>query len=186
MTKCVEQAGHLRRIEKIGCAAAKMQLIDPSIAIEHRRGHFDLTQQVAQVFVRSPFVARDDARASAIEARTQTKRDVHIDRQRPRNRILVRRTHDRTQIFFGKPIMELRCGRVRRIARPTDVVARNQFGIKHMCRGIDRARAQGSGHARMLREDDWTRLDPDQPIAWWAHQDLNLEPTDYESAALTN
>ena len=20
---------------------------------------------------------------------------------------------------------------------------------------------------------------------WWAHQDLNLEPTDYESAALT-
>jgi hypothetical protein len=21
---------------------------------------------------------------------------------------------------------------------------------------------------------------------WWAHQDLNLEPTDYESAALTN
>jgi hypothetical protein len=22
--------------------------------------------------------------------------------------------------------------------------------------------------------------------AWWAHQDLNLEPTDYESAALTN
>src|SRR5271165_3713227 len=23
-------------------------------------------------------------------------------------------------------------------------------------------------------------------ILWWAHQDLNLEPTDYESAALTN
>jgi hypothetical protein len=22
-------------------------------------------------------------------------------------------------------------------------------------------------------------------VAWWAHQDLNLEPTDYESAALT-
>ena len=22
-------------------------------------------------------------------------------------------------------------------------------------------------------------------IPWWAHQDLNLEPTDYESAALT-
>jgi hypothetical protein len=22
--------------------------------------------------------------------------------------------------------------------------------------------------------------------SWWAHQDLNLEPTDYESAALTN
>ena len=21
---------------------------------------------------------------------------------------------------------------------------------------------------------------------WWAHKDLNLEPTDYESAALTN
>jgi hypothetical protein len=25
-----------------------------------------------------------------------------------------------------------------------------------------------------------------QSPAWWAHQDLNLEPTDYESAALTN
>ncbi len=23
-------------------------------------------------------------------------------------------------------------------------------------------------------------------LSWWAHQDLNLEPTDYESAALTN
>ena len=22
-------------------------------------------------------------------------------------------------------------------------------------------------------------------VVWWAHQDLNLEPTDYESAALT-
>jgi len=22
-------------------------------------------------------------------------------------------------------------------------------------------------------------------LNWWAHQDLNLEPTDYESAALT-
>jgi hypothetical protein len=22
-------------------------------------------------------------------------------------------------------------------------------------------------------------------LGWWAHQDLNLEPTDYESAALT-
>jgi hypothetical protein len=22
-------------------------------------------------------------------------------------------------------------------------------------------------------------------LTWWAHQDLNLEPTDYESAALT-
>ena len=25
-----------------------------------------------------------------------------------------------------------------------------------------------------------------QQECWWAHQDLNLEPTDYESAALTN
>ena len=25
-----------------------------------------------------------------------------------------------------------------------------------------------------------------QTLEWWAHQDLNLEPTDYESAALTN
>jgi hypothetical protein len=24
-----------------------------------------------------------------------------------------------------------------------------------------------------------------EPLEWWAHQDLNLEPTDYESAALT-
>jgi len=23
-------------------------------------------------------------------------------------------------------------------------------------------------------------------MAWWAHQDLNLGPADYESAALTN
>jgi hypothetical protein len=30
-------------------------------------------------------------------------------------------------------------------------------------------------HSRCLRRN-----------AWWAHQDLNLEPTDYESAALTN
>jgi hypothetical protein len=24
-----------------------------------------------------------------------------------------------------------------------------------------------------------------ETFPWWAHQDLNLEPTDYESAALT-
>ncbi len=31
---------------------------------------------------------------------------------------------------------------------------------------------------------DTTRVGPLGPC-WWAHQDLNLEPTDYESAALT-
>jgi hypothetical protein len=31
----------------------------------------------------------------------------------------------------------------------------------------------------------WKRSDP-KTESWWAHQDLNLEPTDYESAALTN
>jgi hypothetical protein len=29
-------------------------------------------------------------------------------------------------------------------------------------------------------------LDKNTSLYWWAHQDLNLEPTDYESAALTN
>jgi hypothetical protein len=29
------------------------------------------------------------------------------------------------------------------------------------------------------------RHSQESPSGWWAHQDLNLEPTDYESAALT-
>ena len=35
----------------------------------------------------------------------------------------------------------------------------------------------GLGHNCLLSELEFF---------WWAHQDLNLEPTDYESAALTN
>ena len=31
----------------------------------------------------------------------------------------------------------------------------------------------------------WRSVVAGRHLAWWAHQDLNLEPTDYESAALT-
>src|SRR6266496_2714771 len=37
------------------------------------------------------------------------------------------------------------------------------------------------------QEDCWLAAEEREnwTMAWWAHQDLNLEPTDYESAALT-
>ncbi len=52
-------------------------------------------------------------------------------------------------------------------------------------------------HYSPNRYDDWTRPAQTRPVPdfseitkaekspWWAHQDLNLEPTEYESAALT-
>ena len=33
---------------------------------------------------------------------------------------------------------------------------------------------------------EWSGIENISTLIWWAHQDLNLEPTDYESAALTN
>jgi hypothetical protein len=47
------------------------------------------------------------------------------------------------------------------------------------------------GLFRRRCNDSLTRLEDDRGyddirLNWWAHQDLNLEPTDYESAALTN
>ncbi len=38
----------------------------------------------------------------------------------------------------------------------------------------------GGEHYTALAQKDYLE------DVWWAHQDLNLEPTDYESAALTN
>lgn len=35
------------------------------------------------------------------------------------------------------------------------------------------------------RWGSWIFVTPDDPAMWWAHQDSNLEPRDYESRALT-
>ena len=43
----------------------------------------------------------------------------------------------------------------------------------------------GYGHEN-THQGWWVYLSDYEWFIWWAHKDLNLEPTDYESAALTN
>ena len=53
-----------------------------------------------------------------------------------------------------------------------------QVGILAECRNFEPLQVF---FIQRLGRDEVEKMD-----LWWAHQDLNLEPTDYESAALTN
>ena len=53
--------------------------------------------------------------------------------------------------------------------------------------GVSASIARRRSNARASREG-WTspvRINTNE-VKWWAHQDLNLGPIDYESTALTN
>ena len=162
LVQAFEQTLHLRGIEEVRCAAAEMQLVDRAIGVEHRRGHLDFAQQMFEIAVRAATIARDDARAAAVEARTQAERDMHVDRERARNRVLVRGVRDATQVVFGKALMEMWRGRVRGVARTVDVVARDQLGVEHRCAGeLGMDESLGS-HGRIVPRDGLARLDPRQ------------------------
>jgi hypothetical protein len=65
---------------KLGSTAAEVHLDDFAIAIEQRTEHRDLALQALEIRARAGLVARDDAIAAAVEARTEAERHVDIQR----------------------------------------------------------------------------------------------------------
>jgi len=128
--KRFQQLGHLRPLEEIRRAAAEMQLQYGAVAVEQRCDEFDLAVQALQIDRRATLVARDDARAAAVKAWAQTERDVHVQRQRPRNRVGIGCVRGGAQLRLAETGVELRRGRIRGVARPVHVVACDQFRVE--------------------------------------------------------
>jgi hypothetical protein len=119
----IEQFTQLRGGEEIRRPAAQMQLHHFAIAVECRRERGDLAQEPAQVCFAPGDVARDDARAAAIEARAHAIRHVHVQRQRARDRVAVAGPDLPVQGFDIEAAVEMRSRGIGRVTRPGAIVA---------------------------------------------------------------
>ena len=141
--------GNLAGSEEVGRATAEMQLHDVAVTVEQRRHQADLAVQPGQVGFATRLVAGDDAVAATVETRTGAERHVHVDRERARNGVAIGDGSDFTQGAFAEVGRELRCGRIRGIARPRPVVATQQFRIKDKV-GVVHCRRLGPPRSRRL------------------------------------
>src|SRR5690606_22837223 len=78
----------VRRQER-RCATAKMQLLDTPFGGSQPRLQINFTRQIVEILFRLAPVARNDPGAGAVKAGAGAKRDVHVQRQGTRKRILV-------------------------------------------------------------------------------------------------
>src|SRR5690606_32602195 len=120
----------LRRCEEVRRTAAEMELRHLAIGSEQRQGEVDLGEKPLDVTLALGRIPRDQPVASAIEAGAEAPRHVHVDRHRPRRRLRVRLRREPPEIALAPGLGELRCRRVRRVARTGAVIARDERGIE--------------------------------------------------------
>src|SRR5690606_12886548 len=75
-------------------------------------------------------VPGDDPVAAAVEARALAVRDVDVERDLARDRIVVAAPGDVAEVRLAEALGEVRGGRIGGIARPRPVVAAQQFGVE--------------------------------------------------------
>ena len=135
----LDQPVDLERCQERRRAAAEVQLLDLTVAVVELALQLDLAMQAVQVGLGLLVVAGDDLGAAAVETGARAEGDVHVQRQWPRNRVLVAR--ERRRPVLGKPeaVGELHRRRVRRIARARPVVATDEVDVEadlvriHLC-----------------------------------------------------
>src|SRR5262245_4627580 len=99
-------------------------------------------------------VAGDHARAAAVEAGALAERAVHVERERPRNRLFIAVAHVLAVLGLTEVFAEARGGRVGRVARTGDVVTREELGVE-----FDGSVRVRSHHGASLWLADGDRLD---------------------------
>jgi len=126
----VHQRRHLVEVEVVRRAAAHVQLQHLAVAVEQRRLQRDLALQPHQVGADLGAAAGDDPVAAAVEARAGAERQVHVQRQRARDRLLVAGRGTGAVVGLAERGVEVRRGRVGRVARPVEIVPGDQLGVE--------------------------------------------------------
>lgn len=121
---------HLFSVEESGRAPAPVELAHPPVPIEQATLEFDLPAQVIHINFRFFRMAGDDLGAGTVITKRATERDMHIQRQRFGNRIVIThlsqpRVTDIVQIFG-----EFHRSWIRRITRSQFVVATNEVPVQ--------------------------------------------------------
>ena len=109
------QRGHRPGIEEVRRTAAQMQLDDLTAILELRCQQIGLGQHARYIAVATTAVAGDHPVAAAVETGTGTERHVHVQRQRAGQPVAV--GDCLAQRRCVEAIVEVRCGRIRGVAR---------------------------------------------------------------------
>src|SRR5690606_39868377 len=75
--------------EEVRGAAAQVHLYHLAVAVEQRPEHGHLPHEAVQVGFAAAEVAGDDAVAAAVEAGAEAERDVRVQRQPARDRVVI-------------------------------------------------------------------------------------------------
>ena len=126
----LDQPVDLERGEEGGRAAAEVQLLDLAVLVVELALQLDLAVQPVEVSLGLLVVAGDDLGAAAVEARARAERDVHVQRQRPRDRVLVAGERRGLVLVQAELVGELHGRRVRGVARAGPVVAADEVGVE--------------------------------------------------------
>ncbi len=119
----LDQPLDFERRQERGCATAEVQLFHDAVAIVEITLHLDFAMQAVQVRLGLFVVAGDDLGAAAVEAGARAERNVHVQRQRARDGVLVAGHGDGPVLVDAETVRELHRGGVRRVARTRAVVA---------------------------------------------------------------
>jgi hypothetical protein len=143
----LEQRLVLLSVEEVRGAAAEVELHDLAVGVEQLALQRDFPVQPREIGLAPGAIARDDPVAATVEARACAEWHVQVERERPRDRVVVGGERLRAVVTLAESGLEVRRGRIRGVARPTLVVAREQLGVElEVVAGRDpRAGRRGGG-----------------------------------------
>ena len=130
LAELLDEPLDLERGQERGRAAAEVQLLDDAIPVVELALHLHFAVQSVEIGLGLFVVAGDDLGAAAIEAGARAERDVHVERQLPRDRVLVAGERHGPVLVDAETVGELDRRGVRRIARARPVVTADEVGIE--------------------------------------------------------
>ena len=126
-------------------ARQKTMLHDRAVRVEERALQRDLALEVVEVARGVAVRTRDEAGAAAVVAGALAERQVHVQRQRARDRVVVAAQGGAQVFALAEIAAKVRGGRVGGVARARHVVAREQLGVE-----LDRG-GDGGDHDASVR-----------------------------------
>src|SRR5579883_3186509 len=125
----LDDPGKIRPAEEVGSTAAEVELAHLPVVVEEGRDHRDFTKQPLDVSAARAGVTRDQPIAAAVEARAGAEGHMNVERQRPRGECRIAAPRVDAVLGLAEFRPELRCGRIRRVARACYIVAKQQITI---------------------------------------------------------
>jgi hypothetical protein len=114
-----------------------MELDRCAVPVEQRALHRDFALEVLEVAHRVCVVACDDAGATAVEAGALAKGNMDVERERPRDRVLIALARAGAIFALAEIVAKGGRGRVRGVPRAGDVITREQLRVEFDRSGRD-------------------------------------------------